>query len=758
MSNLIHIINLHSPENVRRKLHTWLESGCPFAIAVTMMLMIVSSATSAVVRGTVSNESNNRPLVGAALQIDDSPFGTESDENGNYVINSLPAGYWNLSVSHLCFDDKEADFTIADNDTLELDFALTECAIERDQVVFTATRTMQLLKNVPITTELVTSKEIEYRAAQTVAEALVTETGIDVSSTFAGQGVSLLGVDPNKVLILVDGNRVIGRVNGSIDLEQISTAGIKQIEIVKGAVSTLYGSEAIGGVINVITTPSSELFLMSANLSIGGHIPDDLRFASTNYSPSLTFTAKPNKLGIKGSFRHSSIGLIDLNPSTPHTNGTDKTDRLNSSLQFNYDISDNSSLIVSGSYMDEAKSWIEDAGLVSVLISYDDEEQNSYTNLSAEYLLSPNWQERTSVKLYNTSNSHHWKKFTKGYHNLRDQSRGDENFTEFSVITTKKLTDEHIITTGADVYRWDLEAFSELGGVASRYSSNQMTWDAFLQDEWKPFDKWTFVPGIRFEKHEVYGNHFSPRISFMTEPTDNIKIRGSAGFGYRAPSAKELYFDFNHSSAGYIVKGNPHLKPEESESFTISIDHNYRNDATAKISLFYNNMRDLINFDSLGATEEHYLGVYRYENITSAYTRGIEVERSVRVNGSLELNFAYTFLESKNRENGSELIGRKKHSGRWNMTWFKGLWTTKIWGRYDGKSLYTTIWETDDKSSTEWTQPYQVWNLAITRELPKDFTAYLKVENLLDYYHIKYGPWSGRILTAGLKWNYQKTK
>lgn len=761
-SNLIHIIRLHSPDNIRRKINAWLNSGCPVAFVLTLMLALVSPLKSAVVKGTVSLQSGDNPIAGAELYIEDLSHGAVADEDGKFLIDAIPAGSWSLTASHLGFDSKEKSFTVGDEDTLVQNFTLKRKVIKRDEVVFTATRTLQLLKNVPIATELVTSKEIEYRAAQTAAEALATEAGIDVSSTFAGQGVTLLGVDPDKVLILVDGNRVIGRVNGSIDLDQISTAGVKQIEIVKGSVSTLYGSEAIGGVINVITAPSIELFLMSADLSIGGHLPnvglsdaDLFGFSSTNYSPAVTFSTKPNRLSIKGAFRHSSIGLIDLNPSTPHTNGTDKTDRSNSNLQFDYDLSENSNLILTGSYMNEAKSWIEDAGLQSVTVSYDDEEDNSRTNTSAEYLIAPNWQERTSIKLYHTRNHHHWKKLTQRYRAVRDQSRGDEDFTELSLMTTRPVSDNHSLTGGADISWWNLEAFSELGGVASRYSSEQLTWDAFLQDEWQPLEKWTFIPGVRFEKHEVYGNHISPRISAMMKPTENIKIRGSVGFGYRAPSAKELFFDFNHASAGYVVEGNPNLKPEESSSYTISIDHNYRNEATARISLFYNDMRNLIDFDSVGATEQYYLGVYRYDNITSAYTRGIEVERSFRVNGELELNFAYTFLESKNRETGYRLIGRKKHSGRWNLTWFRGKWTTKIWGKYEGRSLYTTIWETDDRASSEWTQPYQVWSIAISRDLPRNFSTYLKVDNLLDYYHITYGPWTGRIVTAGVKWNYK---
>ena len=733
---------------------------CPVMIAALFLAGLLTQLQAAVIQGRVTARDNGQGLAGASVLIQRSGLGVSTDPTGSFTLTPVAAGQWEVAVSYLGYESDRRKVSVSAPDTLTLNFRLSPKVIRLDEMVFTGTRTLELFKNVPVATELVRREEIERCAAVTAADALQSEIGLDVQEDFSGQGVTLQGVDPDKVLILVDGNRVIGRVNGSIDLDQISAAGIKQIEVVKGAASTLYGSEAIGGVINIITEPAVAPLTVSLEFDGGGYLPNTSRsnqlgFRSSNGGGSANLGLKRGRTGARGSFGFHHNGLIDIDPTTNHTEGVDASDRFNGDLRLDYDLKGPADLIFTAHNMEEQKKWVEDAGLESVSVSYDDRETNRSSNASAELVCNTTTANRYSVKLYFTDNHHDWSKRSRPYGRVIDFSRGDESYGELSLLLTHRLNPEHLLTLGCDGFSWSITARSEMGKIPSVYSSDLNAGDAYLQDEWQPSPRWTLLPGVRWERHKVYGDHWSPRLSAMWVPWDEIKLRASAGFGYRAPSAKELYFTFNHLSAGYVVYGNPDLKPEESENYSISIEHSHRNSAVARLTFFYNDLRNLIDFDSLSASDQYYTGIYRYGNIASAWTSGMELEREFRIGSQLEAKLAYGFLATRNRVTGDMLIGRPRHSGRWSLSWHDGDWSAMLWGRYTDRMLYQSIFQTDDQRSDEWTQPYSLWNLSLMRELPRGFSAYIKVENILDYTHPRYGPRSGRVATLGVRWKLQ---
>ncbi len=736
-------------------------SKCPFALIVAVIIGLSTALKAAVITGYVTSERYDKPLDCVSVQVESSSFGASTNPEGFFQISDVPSGEWIVNVSHIGMEPMSKTVYCSMEDTVSVAFSLVESAVALEEVVYTATRTFQALKSVPIATELISRDEIFNSSAITAAEALESEIGLDMQEDFSGQGVTLQGVDADKVLILVDGNRIIGRVNGSIDLEQIATDGIKQIEVVKGAVSTLYGSEAIGGVINIITEDPSEQLSISADIRGGGYLPDkgydnssQIALESENYSAGASLGMKKYKLGIRASARGSRTGLIDIDPSTSHTEGIDGTDRFNGNLRLNYELTGLTSLIVDGRYLNEEKHWKEDGGLSSVQVSFNDEENNSQTGFVTELLCQPTYTDRYSLKLYRTDNRHIWKKKTQHLGRTIDFSSGEEGYFETSGLLTKRLNDLHLTTFGAEHYWWDISAESELGGITSLYSSGLTAWATYLQDEWKIHEDITLLPGLRYEQHEIYGGNLSPRFSFMWLPIDDFKVRGSVGKGYRAPTSKELYFVFNHASAGYVVYGNSDLKAEESTNYSLSFEHTYRNSSVARISFFYNELKNLIDFDSISATPDYYTGIYQYKNIDSAYTRGVEIERGFKYAGKWQGKVAYGYLETHNWVTGTELIRRPTHSLRWDVTWQPEDWTFKVWGRYIDKMLFVSIWQTDDRRSDEWTNAYQLWNFTIARHFDNNLDTYMKVTNLFDYTHPRYGPRSGRVLTMGLRWNF----
>jgi len=749
------ILAAHSPASLLKvKLHR--ESRCPIVAFLAVLVGIVAPLKAAVISGSIFDVESGKGIENATVKVLPGGLGVAAGVDGSYLLRDIPAGEWQLEVTHIGYEAARSRFTVySEHDTLLEVLSLKPLVIPLSEFVFTATRTLKTLKSVPVATELITRQDFERRGAVTVAEALETEIGYDVSKDFSGAGVMLQGVDADKVLILIDGNRVIGRVNGSIDLDQVSVTNVRQIEVVKGSVSTLYGSEAIGGVINIVTDrPAEQLQIRSSSLT-SGFLPDGEGFrpGSLAGSSSLSISSSSGHWSYSAGGRYSAAGLIDITPESPHTTGSPELGRGNADLKLIYTIDDFTFLSTSVRGVLERKDWVEDSGQSSIDLAFDDSETNQTYDYSFEVLRTPHRDERLSLKIYHSQNHHDWEKRTQkiwGPPRVIDYSRGDESFGEISTQLTRMFWESHLVTLGGDIYNWDIASDSKVGEVTSPFSGNLTAGSAFAQDEWQYSPQLVFVPGIRFEDHEIYGLNVSPRLSAMYSLNDDTRLRAAVGIGYRAPSSKELFYTFNHSAAGYIVYGNPALEPEKSQNYSLGFEHNYRNSSVARVTIFLNRMKNLIDFYQTGATDEFYLGTYQYQNIYSAWIRGFEIERGFQLEPSFELKLAYSYMESHNGLTGGQLLRRPQHSARWDLTYKRSAWTGKIWGKSTSRSMFTDIFNTPSQISDEWTIPYEVWNVSVSREWGKDFSVFAKIENALNKVHGRYGPYEGRTIAFGL--------
>jgi len=423
-------------------------------LVLGILTFFVNNSFSASLSGFIFDKDTNKTLEGAHVQIKGTHKVTTTSSDGSYFFNELNKNEVSIFVSHIAYRHEVLNIKLNSDQNTSYDVFLSKGAHELDEVVYTATRSLQLLKDVPVSTELLSQKEIEQTASFNAAEALQSQIGVDIRDDFSGKGIAIQGVDPERVLILVDGNRVIGRINGSIDLGQISTQGIKQIEIVKGAISTLYGSEAIGGVVNIITDNSETPLEISAQIASGGYLPNSgskaPKFEAGIIAPSLDASYSGKKFGLRGGINYSKNGIMDLDSSTDHTEGTEAADKINSYTRFHYNLNEKMKLIASGHLNHEEKKWVEDAGLQSVQVSYDDEEINKSNDQSLEYQYIPGWGEQYSVKLYRSYNDHEWTKYTQNPRHRKDLSQSIEDYTEFSSQFTRNVGSYHKVTTGFD--------------------------------------------------------------------------------------------------------------------------------------------------------------------------------------------------------------------------------------------------------------------------------------------------------------------
>lgn len=708
-----------------------------------LVLFLSESSFAAEFTGIVTDIQTGQPLPGAQITIAKTKTGATSGLDGVFTIRDLNDAEYEISVRLMGYDGLTRKVTVAPVGSTRLDIALVQSPWELDEIVVTATRRKHILKDVPVTTELITRDDMLATGALTVDQALRSHVGVTIQDDLSGKGAVLRGIDPSRVLILVDGHRVIGRVRGSIDLGQISLSDVDRIEIVKGSGSTLYGSEAMGGVINIITKRPAENRRLTASAEYGSY---------NTFDPEFQFEARHGKLGVLLSGKHERADGFDLNLSTPHTNGMEAIKRYNLNTKLSFSTRESFYNELSLGYMHEKKLWIESEwheGLRRTLV-YNDYEWNNRYDVGTLHRLVFNPRTEMEASFHGSYYDHDWAKYTEaGYQN--DSSLTDDHIVDGSLQANHSFVPSLILTTGVDIANEGLKSTQIVGGA------RDVTYgDFYAQAEWSPLTSLTFLPGARWERHETYGNHVNPSMNLKWSPGEQIAFRASASRGFRAPSIKELYFIFDHSAAGYIVYGGgDRLDPEESRNYSLTTELNYGRRGLHRLTLFRNDLSNLIEFDLVEFTPTYWRGVYRYLNIVKSRTQGLEWESKIKVTVDWDLSFSYTYLRARNLTEKTDLINRPQHTAKVSSSFSVPRWDAgiTIWGTYNDHKLWTSQGDTPDRFSNTYAPKWIVWNLNFHKQFFKSFEGYFRIENITNEINATYGYWPPRSLAVGLRLN-----
>jgi len=229
-----------------------------FALITLAVLMIgpLYAQDQSTISGVVKDERTGEAISGAFVYLKGTHIGVAAGENGNYTFSKVPGGKWMLVCSRLNYIKVEKEIVVAEKTDYTYNFNLTPDDLTFSEVVITATRNEELITSIPVATDVLTSADIEETNAKNLGEALQ-NVGDSFIKNYGGVGsletVSLRGSTDAQVLILIDGQRLNNAQQGSVDLSSIPTNAIERIEVVKGGNAAMYGSDAIGGVINIIT-------------------------------------------------------------------------------------------------------------------------------------------------------------------------------------------------------------------------------------------------------------------------------------------------------------------------------------------------------------------------------------------------------------------------------------------------------------------------------------------------------------------------
>ena len=606
---------------------------------------------------------------------------------------------------------------------------------EIKEVVVTATRSQKKLKDVPITVQVVTAEDIKKSQSTDFKTFLENEfSGINFTYNGGSPNINMMGFGGKYVLFLMNGERMAGETFDNIDYDRIDIDNIERIEIIKGASSSLYGSNAIGGVINIITKDSKSPLDINAgylydssrdhklNLSVGtkqkwgnlsissfykmrepyiikdristGGIYNELNVAGfTNYgvNPKLTFNLSPKiNFSLTPGYYFS-----ERNPGTPAGEIVrDRYYNYNLGLKSNIKFNDNQNLIVSGAF----------------------DRYDKY-----DYFRKINEKE-------------------KKYENevWRVSSQYNQN-----------LFKKHTLVAGGEVLSEKLLSFM-FKNESTGGRENAQTYSAFTQQDWVINPAVTIVTGARMDYHSIFKQYFTFRLSGMYRFDETMTIRAGYSGGFRSPTLKELYTNWFHPwGGGFQLMGNKNLRPETSDNFNISIDFNFKKLNLTFITQ-YSKIKDKINLrGNIGDTLRH-VNFHGNTDVLSS-----EVSAIYKLNKNFHFKGSYSYYD----------IGKRRSENRPHTLTFKAEYIPSA--KYyipsiiiSGKYLSRTKIYDDDSSSFVSYAPYSIWRLQLASKLPLGFTLTGGINNIFDYTADKVGFYSsvdiGRTFYLGLKWNFNK--
>ena len=608
-----------------------------------------------------------------------------------------------------------------------------------EQIVVTGTRTETSRADSVVSTLVVSRTDIEESGATTVAEVLEGQPGVVLERSFAGTSVRLQGLNPEHTLVLVDGLRVLGRKGGSIDLSRYPVEWIERIEIVKGPTSVLYGSDAMGGVVNLITRTPDGPFSADVYGSYGSLNAIDL---------SASASTEFNGVGVRGHGGVHSTEGFDRNGQDRTTDGPDRTSFSAGAIAA-IPITANWAVTPRAHYRQSDSRGVSESesGAVFDQRTLAEEVQGALATSG-----SFTGTDRLRVTGYTSWFRDQYRSNQRNSSALDSYQDTQELLLQGAVQYDRIVGEHHRATVGVDVQSESMESSRLAGGSGQRSRVGVL-----LQDEWTaPSNtRLTIMPGGRFDADSQFGTHATPSVSVRCDPTPSIAVRGGFGWGYRAPVFKELLMRFENASANYVVEGNEGLAPEQSRNLNVSIDWTATPSFWLSLSAYRNDVADLIGFGTLAASEDGEPTRYGYINVSEAITQGGEVNAEARLWSGFDVATGYALNDTIDVENDRPLEGRSLHRVTGQLRQSIAQTGTTVTARltWNGPKKYFVDIDDDGVEETIESDATSIVDLRLFQDLTQTRSGvrlFVGTDNLLNTGDSDYFPLPPRTLFAGL--------
>jgi len=667
------------------------------------------------VSGVLVEAGTGVPVGGARVQAGAAT--AVSGDDGRWSV-VLPAGAHALLVRHPGYADARAEVAVPANGPVRI--SLTPRPLLMETVVATASRRLQTLGEAPVATEVVDRARIEASGATDLAGVLAMVPGIEVQGGHpVGTGVYLQGLGSERVLVLVDGEPVVGRISGEIDLTRLPVADVERVEVVKGPQSTLYGSEAMGGVINLITR-APEPGAPAGGVQVTGGSRgrrDGVAHARATFG-AVDWTAR------------GGVRDVDLVPGqdAPLDAGTRRWD---GNARIGWRAAPSLRVEAGGWLVEEDQRWRS-----GQLYQFADNRQWS-GRLSAAWTAGAH---AITPSLYVAGFEHELSRAS-GPDPVGGGDREVQQLAEAALAYTGRAGP--LTLDGGAELRRDWTRSDRVQGEERDAS----TLDAYGQGTWMAGTV-SLVPGVRVSHSTRWGDHWTPRLAAVWRPAPSLALRASAGRGYRAPAFKELYMEFLNDAAGYTVRGNPELQPEGSTSLSAGAEWAGQR-AYLRASAFRTEFDDFIETVVDEEASSPSLAVYRYQNVAQGRTSGVELQGGAAL-GGLRADAGWSWLSTKDEASGRPLFGRPEHSGRLALAYARasGL-RLGLAASYTGR---TPEQETVE-GVLEYRESYTRLDGRVSHTLPAGLAVAVGVDNLTGSGPEGWPGFTGRNLYVTLSWS-----
>ncbi|UOQ54802.1 TonB-dependent receptor plug domain-containing protein [Hymenobacter cellulosivorans] len=666
------------------------------------------------------------------------------------------------------------------------------------EVVVTATRTERALTDVPIPVTVVSQQQIRAMGALRLGDVLREQTGLTTVNDH-GQGIQMQGLNPEYTLILVDGEPLIGRTAGTLELSRVAVGNIQRVEVVKGPASALWGSEALAGVVNIITDKPQPGTRGDLRLRYG---------TNGTLDAGGTFSTKGERLGLsvfgnRYSSQGYTLGATSNGPTVPPFASYTAQSRLT------YQLGARTNVSLGGRYFTESQTSDltvsgETGGPAAVRA----------TSRQYDYNLTPVLTHRFTDQLLTTVRLYHSgyrtrEKYT--YHTdgqLYDESYFHQTFTRPELQADWQLRPNQTLTTGVGYLLETVEA--------TRYEQRQQLRAHFLyaQHDWLLTERLNLVLGARYDGHSQYAGQFSPKVSGRYQVRPWLAVRGSAGRGYRAPDFRQLYLNFSNPVVGYSVFGTNQVRAkvaqlaeqgqlaidgetgrpvvyeavlaqasgltaESSVAYNLGLQLDSNEKTRLTLNAFRNDLRNLIETATV-ALKTNGQAVYSYRNVTRAYTQGLEADGRYRLTPQLTLSGGYQLLFAKDKsvvdklaagtvyrkdpqtqetqrvtpEDYGGLYNRSRHS--LNVKAFyentRAGWSASARGIYRGRYGFGDLnGNTILDAAAEYVPGYWLLNVAAAKTFRQRLSLQAGIDNVLNYTNPTYiSTLPGRLYYASL--------
>ena len=616
----------------------------------------------------------------------------------------------------LCFTLSFSKISLAKEESFDL-----------GEIVVTATKTPHLLKDVPGSVTVITKEEIEESGAVDLGEALEKVGGIkirDYGSMGAATNITIRGSTPNQVLVLIDGRPTALPSLGTTDLSLYPVDNVERIEVVRGPFSSLYGADALGGVVNIITRDAPEKPTTEFDLSYGS-------FNTQIYQ--MNYGAK------KGKFGYFITGGKNSSDGDRKNSGCDGK---HFTTKLSYDISSDAKLSLSLGYLYQ---------------SLDVPGSLSWPSPNAHQNDEKDWADLTyNLKLGESSDimaklffNRHWLEYKNPHIFFPSDSETKVNQVGLELQQNLSLNEMNLLTYGVAHKKDEVEVNDRINDTSMIGGGKELsTTGIYLQDEIN-FEALplTLVPGLRYDAPSAYEKRVSPKMSALYKLREKTGIRASVGAAYRAPTVDDLYW-YEDWGWGMGAYGNPDLKPEKSTSWDLGVEHQFNEKVLARTTYFRSEVKDLITWAEDPVGSWHYVAT----NVDKALIQGVEAESKFQFSPEIFASLSYTYTDARDKGEtyyDKYLLYQPRDKvdctlGYENKNGFKaGIGVEYIGSTYSDR----------DNTETRKLNEYPLLSARVSKTIGKYAEVYLVGKNLTDeeYQVYRNYPMPGMSVTGGVK-------